>query len=426
MWLLVVLLLLLLPFVVLLLLLLVVLLLLLLLLLVVLFWFWLLLLLSFLSKPVFPQGWRYVTRKASYINLALLALSVAYVVVVIVILFIVIVSRRHQAVYIHHIQLQVIVRVHYDSSFLGGGELREMMQPLDHSLSVSSFSSDVMYGTSKRPFDMKYPQVRQAAQCVEPLVQRACDDANASEIELELRFGKVHASTYFQPGVTKAFFTGVVDRLAGTQHVWNSNAAWEESEVFYFIHNQQEYRTIVTYSSSGLCARHERKVLLENATFKYVGDDDGDGENGANNHNAGGTGERGGETYDVRVSLKREIHVEANAVPTAVETKRVVIRQRKRFYYGLDGVHGNPVWAYDCTRTWTAVTRSDAVREKQNRDPEYHIEIECLQPRWYSVDRPGGSHYMTALSLFLKAQDFMNNNIFFHWAETKDNKKQKQ
>jgi hypothetical protein len=208
----------------------------------------------------------------------------------------------------------------------------------------------------------------------------------ASGIELEARLGTVREDGSFDPGVEPASWYAVL-ALLDTNDAWDTarSHGWREDHVTHYVLplTDQPVRTIASYEEHRIAVVHQHKSVIEKRTFAAVpgassplccGTDPK--MPSASAHGTGnGRCRRRRRGYDIRVALSHEEQVLPNRVPNVAQPDRVAIRQRRRFAMGA--------WAVDLTMVWSGRTKEEAEQRQRRSPPEYHVEVECIDPVGY-------------------------------------------
>lgn len=109
-----------------------------------------------------------------------------------------------------------------------------------------------------------------------------------------------------------------------------------------------------------------------------------------------------------RLTSSLEKTLPTSILPVAVSPEVVRIKQRKRFLLPSLGIE-NDCFAFDATIVYTGATKSDAERkQKNNEDPSFEIEVECLAPTAY-LNMCANEGSCLALSLLAKLLDFASH-----------------
>lgn len=226
----------------------------------------------------------------------------------------------------------------------------------------------------------------------------------ASGIELEARLGTLRDDGSFEPGVEAASWYAVL-ALLETGDTWDAarSHGWREDHVTHYVLplTDQPVRTIASYEEHHIAVVHQHKSVIEKRTFAAVpgapssacccdigsGSTGGKPSAGASSASqtcppssfgsapGGARCRRRRRGYDVRVALSHEEQVLPNRVPNVAQPERVAIRQRRRFAAGA--------WAVDLTMVWSGRTKEEAEQRQRRSAPEYHVEVECIDPVGY-------------------------------------------
>lgn len=222
----------------------------------------------------------------------------------------------------------------------------------------------------------------------------------ASGIELEARLGTLRDDGSFEPGVEAASWYAVL-ALLETGDTWDAarSHGWREDHVTHYVLplTDQPVRTIASYEEHHIAVVHQHKSVIEKRTFAAVPGapssacccDIGSAKPCAGTSPApqqqhsssvgpapgGARCRRRRRGYDVRVALSHEEQVLPNRVPNVAQPERVAIRQRRRFAAGA--------WAVDLTMVWSGRTKEEAEQRQRRSAPEYHVEVECIDPVGY-------------------------------------------
>lgn len=227
----------------------------------------------------------------------------------------------------------------------------------------------------------------------------------ASGIELEARLGTLRDDGSFEPGVEAASWYAVL-ALLETGDAWDTvrSHGWREDHVTHYVLplTDQPVRTIASYEEHHIAVVHQHKSVIEKRTFAAVpgtpsaaccgdiGCGGGKPPAGASSASqpptssssssfgsasGGARCRRRRRGYDVRVALSHEEQVLPNRVPNVAQPERVAIRQRRRFAAGA--------WAVDLTMVWSGRTKEEAEQRQRRSAPEYHVEVECIDPVGY-------------------------------------------
>ncbi|AJF98149.1 mRNA capping enzyme beta subunit structural domain motif-containing protein [Pandoravirus inopinatum] len=210
----------------------------------------------------------------------------------------------------------------------------------------------------------------------------------ASGIELEARLGTLRDDGSFEPGVEAASWYAVL-ALLETGDAWDAvrSHGWREDHVTHYVLplTDQPVRTIASYEEHHIAVVHQHKSVIEKRTFAAVpgapspaccGSVDGKSSAGASFvASSGARCRRRRRGYDLRVALSHEEQVLPNRVPNVAQPERVAIRQRRRFAAGA--------WAVDLTMVWSGHTKEEAEQRQRRSAPEYHVEVECIDPVGY-------------------------------------------
>ncbi|AVK74722.1 hypothetical protein pqer_cds_300 [Pandoravirus quercus] len=210
----------------------------------------------------------------------------------------------------------------------------------------------------------------------------------ASGIELEARLGTLRDDGSFEPGVEAASWYAVL-ALLETGDTWDAarSHGWREDHVTHYVLplTDQPVRTIASYEEHHIAVVHQHKSVIEKRTFAAVpgapsaaccGSVDGKPSAGSSSvASSGARCRRRRRGYDLRVALSHEEQVLPNRVPNVAQPERVAIRQRRRFAAGA--------WAVDLTMVWSGRTKEEAEQRQRRSAPEYHVEVECIDPVGY-------------------------------------------
>ena len=246
----------------------------------------------------------------------------------------------------------------------------------------------------------KYPQIADAIQQVQSMIDQWKADTLQGSFELEARFGRWKGQ-YFESGVTKAFIEKVLE-LFQTYPQWSSVTDWEETHD-YFHHSENKAKGLIRTTASfrsdsksgsvqkSIVTHHIRKHVLSKFDFQYK------------------TPQLSPPKFqfDIRVNLNFEERVPDQELPSIVNPSSMRIKSRKSFFYKSDNFPAaTPLWKFDITRSWTAATRSDAEMKQKNGETTFEFELECLNPHALMLTPKHDSWYV-ASSLLIKMRDFM-------------------
>jgi hypothetical protein len=246
----------------------------------------------------------------------------------------------------------------------------------------------------------KYPQISDAIQQVQSIIDQWKSETQNGSFELEARFGRWKGQ-YFESGVTKAFIEKVLEMFQ-TYPQWSTVTDWEETHDYFYNSDTTSkglIRTTASFrvdekSESGrksIVTHHIRKHALSKFDFQYK------------------TSQllTPKFQFDIRVNLNFEERVLDHELPSIVNPSSMRIKSRKSFYYKSDNFPATtPLWKFDITRSWTAATRSDAEMKQKNGETTFEFELECLNPRALMLSPKHDSWYV-ACSLLMKMRDFM-------------------
>ncbi|AGO82381.1 hypothetical protein pdul_cds_358 [Pandoravirus dulcis] len=248
----------------------------------------------------------------------------------------------------------------------------------------------------------------------------------ASGIELEARLGTLRDDGSFEPGVEAASWYAVL-ALLETGDTWDAarSHGWREDHVTHYVLplTDQPVRTIASYEEHHIAVVHQHKSVIEKRTFAAVpgapsptccGDVGGGGgkpsagvpptsqppssSSSAVSASGGARCRRRRRGYDVRVALSHEEQVLPNRVPNVAQPERVAIRQRRRFATGA--------WAADLTMVWSGRTKEEAEQRQRRSAPEYHVEVECIDPVCYLDSH--GDDIDVAASVLMRIVDLVD------------------
>ena len=247
----------------------------------------------------------------------------------------------------------------------------------------------------------KYPQISDAAQQVQSIIDQWKSETLNGSFELEARFGRWRGQ-YFESGVSRAFIEKVLELLSSFPQ-WSTVTEWEETHD-YFYHSDQNktkglIRTTASFQSDDktgagrktIQTHHIRKHVLSKFDFQFK------------THQISLPKFQ----FDIRVNLNFEERVPDQELPSIVNPTSMRIKSRKSFYYKSENFPAAaPLWKFDITRSWTAATRSDAEMKQKNGETTFELELECLNPRALMLTPKHNSWYV-ACSLLMKMRDFI-------------------
>lgn len=283
----------------------------------------------------------------------------------------------------------------------------------------------------------KYPQLLHAIPRVHNMLNQMSSSSSATALEghyeLEARFGTLSTDGKhsFESGVPQSFMDHCLTTVS-TYAGWQCVKDWEESHDYYYeLAPDPEdlrgkgilVRTSVSFDNKMQTA-HICKQVKDKQDFRF---------NGASFMSSIG--------MDIRVSLNFEETVPVDSIPSKIQPKHVRIKNRKSYLYQPSHAD-KPLWSIDFTKMWCGATRTEAELKQKNKHTIYEIEIECLDPFYYTnadstinssqsattsrsatpTTRVNSSQssekrdrYYLATSLLLKMRDFVGAGRSFIW-----------
>ena len=222
----------------------------------------------------------------------------------------------------------------------------------------------------------KYPAIGQCIPHVKNIVKILREYPDA---ELEARFGQIKDKTFIS-GVSRTTIDEILNMMKESPYIKVAHD-WVEEQDFFYTYNKKQLRTRVKYDSENMKTRPHTIEKSNLGTF--------DASNISNN------------SYDIRVSLKREVPINVNDI--CVNTSLVRIKQRKRLLTTCK------TWAFDFGMVWCGATKTDAELAQSNNDPIFEIECELIDPTKYLSLHDDA---YIATSLLLKMIDLIGESKF--------------
>jgi len=224
----------------------------------------------------------------------------------------------------------------------------------------------------------------------------------AMGIELEARLGTVHENGTFEAGVCGQAWQNVLALLMSSND-WDEARSYgwrEEQSTHYRIPlNGQSMRTIAVFDRPVVSLVHQRKVPVDRCTLFAVPMADAARANGRCGSACDKPLPRRRRGCDIRVALAQEHAVRGDSVPLLIQPDRVAMRNRRRFAKGA--------WAIDLALVWAGRTKAEAEQKRTHHAvPEYHIEVECIDPEAYFGLHDNDRH--VALSILLRIIDLVD------------------
>ena len=221
--------------------------------------------------------------------------------------------------------------------------------------------------------------------------------------ELEARFGNYHANK-FQPGVSSAFMTKVMQDLASFDSWHHITPCHEMHDFIYFAPDlKSNVRSSVSFTENNIKTTHIKKDKIESVILKmhrdpytFISSID---------HEV----DLIKENFDLRIDLSREEEiVNESRLPILQNTTHMRIKQRTSYFYASPSSHANiPSFQYDLTFAWSGTNKNEAEQSQKTSPPICEIECEFLNPRRLVIDPECTDEYV-ATSLLYKMADFVS------------------
>lgn len=220
---------------------------------------------------------------------------------------------------------------------------------------------------------------------------------------LKMRVGRMTGDG-FERDVGRARFVAALGALESFER-WSVAGKWVESHVVTYkamipgrsVYTPDTVTTTVEPVDGGVAVEHSIRTTIEEIDFKSKRlDGYSCSMKEAESHD-----------LDVNYTLETSVAVNNSALPHAVVTELVTIRQRKTFLLAAQGVAGD-TFAYHLTIEYSGATRSEAEKNQAaGAGAKFTIEVECLGWQSY-LAAVNNNHMMLSLSLLMKSFDVVN------------------